>query len=172
MILPSIWVFYCGILLMQYLGNFKLQKWIPLYPSGQLLRLQIVLGLLCCCWAEADYPMPKYLQGKLLFSGYTRALVCVQCSRVCVCMCMEARGQPLRSYPLFIGNTVLELTELAGQAGQLRIPGTPVQRLKTHATMPVFLLGLWDSNSGPCVYESTPLPSKIPKVSFVRWHHF
>lgn len=72
--------------------------------------------------------MLKYLQGKLLSSEYTRVFVCEQgltCMfmhvYVCICMCMEGRGQSqclsLRTYPLFIGNTVLELTEQAGQAG-------------------------------------------------------
>lgn len=47
-----------------------------------------------------------------------------------MCMCMKARGQPqvsfLRSCPVFIGNIVLELTEHAGQAGQLQASGSSV----------------------------------------------
>lgn len=125
----------------------------PLLPSSLGYRLRLACFL---------------VTGQVLFSGYMCVHVCVyRCSHVC--MCMEARGQPqlsfLRSCPVFIGNIVLELTE---QAGQLQASGSPVQRLKR---MPPCLPRLWDSNSGPYAYESTPLPSETPRVSFERWCH-
>jgi hypothetical protein len=81
----------------------------------------------------------------------------------CVCMYMHVYGGQ-RSISVSFSQDLSTVywkhcpgAHLAGWAGWVA-SGVCLSsaEMKTHATMPAFSLGLWDSDSGLCAYESTP----------------